>query len=156
MSAVVEKAREYLGTPFVHQGRLKGVGVDCVGLLTGVARELGISQRDDRTYARQPDGEKLLRVLREEMDEVPLEEARPGDVAVFWISRRTRRPQHIAILSDVGMIHTYADVGRVVETNVGRWRRRTCAVFRFKAQREAQESAYDARSKEPTAASGAA
>ena len=33
---VVAAAREWLGTPFHHQARLRGVGVDCVGLVIGV------------------------------------------------------------------------------------------------------------------------
>ncbi len=37
-SDVVRTARTWLGTPYHHQGRLKGVGVDCAGLLIGVAQ----------------------------------------------------------------------------------------------------------------------
>ena len=32
---IVAAAREYLDTPFVHQGRVKGVGIDCAGDLQG-------------------------------------------------------------------------------------------------------------------------
>ena len=39
---VVTAAREWIDTPFHHQARLKGVGVDCVGLVIGVARELAL------------------------------------------------------------------------------------------------------------------
>ena len=41
-------AREYLGTPFQHQGRLKGMACDCVGLPYMVAEELGLHSRDGK------------------------------------------------------------------------------------------------------------
>ena len=37
---VVREAKTWLGTPFHHQGRLKGVGVDCAGVIVCVAKEL--------------------------------------------------------------------------------------------------------------------
>ena len=39
---VVRMARTWLGTPYHHQGRVKGAGVDCGGLVIGVARFLMI------------------------------------------------------------------------------------------------------------------
>jgi cell wall-associated NlpC family hydrolase len=35
-AAVVAEAREWLGTPYHHEARLKGIGVDCAQLLMGV------------------------------------------------------------------------------------------------------------------------
>ena len=34
---VVKEARTWIGTPFVHQGRTKGLACDCLGLMIGVA-----------------------------------------------------------------------------------------------------------------------
>jgi len=36
---IIEKAREFIDTPYEHQGRLKGIGIDCCGLImiVGVA-----------------------------------------------------------------------------------------------------------------------
>ncbi|RDD95564.1 peptidase, partial [Paracoccus pantotrophus] len=31
MSAVVQAARGWIGTPYVHQGSAKGAGTDCLG-----------------------------------------------------------------------------------------------------------------------------
>ncbi len=39
-AAIVAAARGWLGTPYRHQGALKGVGCDCLGLLRGVWREV--------------------------------------------------------------------------------------------------------------------
>jgi len=40
MSAVIEAARGWLGTPYRHQASVKGVGSDCLGLVRGVWREV--------------------------------------------------------------------------------------------------------------------
>lgn len=128
-SQVVSTARGYLGTPFMHQGRLKGIGVDCIGLLVGVARELGITQHDSTTYSRSPDGTTLCR----ELNKCLIKECngRLGMVAVFWISQPSM-PVHAGILTDVGMIHTYANVGKVVEHVLDpRWRKRIVCFFRY-------------------------
>src|SRR5690348_8306068 len=37
---IVGIARQWIGTPYVHQASLKGVGCDCLGLLRGTWREL--------------------------------------------------------------------------------------------------------------------
>jgi len=35
---IIEKAREFIDTPYEHQGRLKGIGIDCCGLIILGAR----------------------------------------------------------------------------------------------------------------------
>lgn len=44
-AAVLREARTWLGTPYVHSGRVKGVGVDCLTLLAGVYQEAGLVER---------------------------------------------------------------------------------------------------------------
>jgi len=39
---IIEVAKEYLNTPYVHAGRLKGMGVDCLTLLAEVYTEAGV------------------------------------------------------------------------------------------------------------------
>lgn len=126
---VVYKAREYLGTPFHHIGRQKGLGVDCIGLVSGVAIELGITHHDLKAYSRQPDGETLLREFAKCLLPIPIEEAKPGDVLVFKFGRH---PTHAGIKTDHGLIHTYAMLGLVVEHNLDApWQKRLCAAFRY-------------------------
>ena len=45
---VVELARSWIGTPYVHQASVRGVGCDCLGLLRGVWRELRARSRKTR------------------------------------------------------------------------------------------------------------
>ena len=39
-SPVVDAARLWLGTPYVHQASVRGSGSDCLGLIRGVWRDL--------------------------------------------------------------------------------------------------------------------
>lgn len=129
-SEIIRVARTLLGTPFHHQGRLKGVGVDCVGLIVCVCRELGVPHIDCLSYERHPDGVTLLAKLRENMIEVPVKDREPGNVITFRIGRF---PRHVGIITDYGLIHTYQEVGRVVEHVLDNmWLTRISNVFRMK------------------------
>lgn len=50
---IVASARSIIGTPYVHQGRVKGVGVDCVGTILIVAKELNLTQFEISGYGRR-------------------------------------------------------------------------------------------------------
>lgn len=130
---IVDKAREYLGTKFQHQARLKGVAVDCIGLLVGIAQELDLFNYDNRDYQRRSDGTLLMAELKKVMHPIALDAARPGDLLVFWIQPGTKHAQHIGIKTDKGLIHTHEGVGKVVETPLsGNWPRRLKYAFAFR------------------------
>lgn len=116
---VVAAARSWIGTPFMHQGRLKGVGVDCIGLVIGVGRELGMCAPDfDVTgYARDPDGRSLMRLSHQYMTQIPKEAMHLGDVVVV---RFGDHPQHFGVLGDyahggLSIVHAASKRGAVVE-----------------------------------------
>jgi len=128
---IVAAARGWLGTPFHHQGRLKGVGVDCAGVIAEVARELGVADVDLRGYGHRPDSRELERLCHEHMTAVPFAQAQPGDVALIMIDGA---PQHLAILTELhggrGMLHAYAPARRVVEHGIDQdWTDRIVAAF---------------------------
>jgi cell wall-associated NlpC family hydrolase len=125
-------ARSYLGTPFHHQAREKGVGIDCIGLLVGVAQEMGWPIDDVTDYSRDPDGKSLIANLRSQLDPVPIGEQVDGDVAVFWMVR-PHLPAHVGILTKRGVVHTYAKIGKVVEHGMGSiWSKRLHSVWRYR------------------------
>lgn len=138
---IVAQARTWLRTPFHHQARLKGKGCDCLGLIIGVVDELQLeddsgrllSSYDEINYSKMPDGARLLAKLELLLDEVPKEQAQPGDLGLFVISNN---PQHLAIFSDyegtLGMIHCFADARRVVEHRLDEiWKSRLIKVYRW-------------------------
>lgn len=133
--AIVACARGWLGTRFHHQGRLKKTrehagGVDCLGLLVGVAKELKLqdvnglplSLHDVFTYPHLPDVEKLQQSLCNCLELISIDQMCVGDVALIRISER---PQHLAILTDFnngpGVIHAYAPAKKVVERALDAW-----------------------------------
>lgn len=133
--SIVLAARSYLGTPFRHQGRLKRVGVDCVGLLVGVARELGIwgDSIDHTAYRRREDGTILMEMLETHLVIKSLDDPlRPGDI----LAMRHSVPQHVAIVSEAfpngefQIIHAL-DSGVVEHRLSTRWRRKIVGVFEF-------------------------
>lgn len=110
---IVNEARKWLGTPYHHQGRVLGHGVDCIGLIVEVARALNLTDKDAMDYGRMPDGNRLISMLREHAGkEKKISEADPGDILLF---RFIRQPRHVAIMTDRGIIHAYAQFGKVVE-----------------------------------------
>lgn len=101
---IVQAARGWIGTRFHHQGRLKKTdtdkgGVDCLGLLIGVAAELNLpfTHYDETSYSHYPDTQKLRNSLAGAMQEISIVEIRAGDILLFNIDNN---PQHLAIVSD--------------------------------------------------------
>lgn len=142
--AVVAEARTWADTPFRHQARLKGVGVDCVGLVIGVAHNLGLTDFDTFDYSEQPDETRMGALLREHMLEIPRADLAAGDIV--WL-----RPvdggaaQHVAIITETAprlmMIHALrrpvnrsnTRVNRVVEHVLDeRWESRIVGCFRYR------------------------
>jgi len=123
---VVVAGRTWIGTPFHHQARSKGIGVDCAGVIIGVGRELGLVSPDFDIggYPRVPDGTSFLRWCDAYMNRVERDAMRPGDAVVVKFDSD---PQHIGLLGDyrhggLSIIHAAAIVsngrGRVIETRL--------------------------------------
>lgn len=134
---VVAIAREWLGTPYLHQASCKGAGTDCLGLLRGIWRELlGAEPEPVPAYtadwSEAAGREDLLAAAQLWL--VPVTEPLAGDVLVFRM-RAGAVAKHLGIASEVGaaprFIHAYSGHA-VVETALSEpWRRRVAARFRF-------------------------
>ena len=135
MTNIIEKqARTWLGTKFHHQGRIKKTsthkgGVDCLGLLMGVAKELALKSRDEITplhtldninYRAFPDSKFLRHQLKTHLYEIPKDKIKAGDIVLMNFDNS---PQHLGIISnypsdkskEVGLIHSYAPAKKVIE-----------------------------------------
>ena len=134
---VIAEARSWLDTKYVHQHRAKGHGVDCAGLVIGVAHELHLVEPefDVTGYERTPDGVSLLAWCDKYMTRVALQDVQPGHVLVI---RWEVDPQHIGIVGDylyggLSLIHalgTSDGKGRVVEHRIdAKHRSRAIAAF---------------------------
>lgn len=130
---IIEAARRWLGVRWKHQGRTRS-GIDCLGLIVLVAKELGIADTDEKTYSRRPDGKELLARFRHEMDEVMLNQIRPADVLMFADSLY---PCHVGFVSEkhgqLHIIHAHATRRQVLEEKYAyEWPNKARKAFRFK------------------------
>lgn len=107
---VVDEAVSWTGTPFAHQQRIKGVGVDCANFIAAVAEATGMTPDVDfeRNYRRREDGTQMLIELVKYVEpvehedggrQITLEEARPGDVIALHDGKDTARPRHLGFVT---------------------------------------------------------
>lgn len=134
---IVAAARDWIGTPYVHQAATRGAGSDCLGLIRGVWRELyGDEPEPVPVYSMdwsEREGEELLwhaalRHLR------PVGGPRVGSVLLFRM-RAGAVAKHLGIMSREGkmpaFVHAYSGRGVVESPLSAPWRRRIVAVFDF-------------------------
>jgi cell wall-associated NlpC family hydrolase len=130
---VVSCAREYLETPYKHQGRKKGVGIDCIGLPICICQDLRLSTYNNQNYGEAPAGMMLIERISTQCTAIKKEFAIDGDLLVFRINRL---PQHCGILASKGtrktLIHAYQGCDRVKEhTYTSWWSDRLTHAFRL-------------------------
>ena len=134
--AIVAAARAAIDTPFVHQGRQAGVGLDCAGLLVHVASEIGVAPIDRSGYARMPGNGQIEEALQEHVDagilvRVPMTDMRHGDLLLLRFGGE-KAARHLAVCAGETMIHAWAMVGKVCEHRIdGVWKRCIVRVYRF-------------------------
>ena len=136
MDAVLE-ARAWLDTPFHHQASVKGVGCDCIGLIKGVGVALGLVDYDPASpvaqafgnYSMLPNSRRMREGLATWLVPIAVADTTLADILFMaW----GREPQHVAIITDKGIIHSNSGVGKVVEHVLDEsWRRRIVAAYRY-------------------------
>jgi len=126
-------ARGMVDTPFRHQGRLPGIGLDCGGLAICALIQCGYPVNDPRGYGRLPAKGMLEQALLDHCDRIALADLLPGDLMAFAFRTES---QHIAIvtsLAPVMLLHAYADVGKVVENGCdATWQNRLRGCWRLR------------------------
>lgn len=138
-AAIVDEARAWLGTRWQHQASLKGIGCDCIGLVAGVARELGIEAAAEfyaspnlRTYGRSAHP-ALIEGCERLLDRIDLADTDLGDVLVMKFETE---PQHFGIVSNLEppyMVHAFAQARKVVEHRIDAlWLSRILRAYRFR------------------------
>lgn len=114
-AALVAEAHTWIGTPYHHAARIKGVGVDCGQILIGVYAGAGLVEAfDTGPYAREwhfhHKAELYLAWLQKYMRQV--DAPKPGDVAMFRFGHTV---SHGAIVVEwPRVIHSYVRTGCVL------------------------------------------
>jgi NlpC/P60 family putative phage cell wall peptidase len=98
---IVEEARRWIGTPYVHQASCRGSGTDCLGLIRGVWRAvLGEEPEIVPAYTEdwsEPNREEtVLGAAGRWLVHKPVGSSDIGDVLVFRMAR-TSVAKHLAI-----------------------------------------------------------
>lgn len=136
---VVEVARAWIGTPYVHQASCKGAGADCLGLVRGIWREiLGaepcVIPPYTQDWAEPGRHEVLLEAAQRILIPAPMDDPASGDVIVFRM-RAGAVAKHLGVLArpgrDASFIHAYSGHGVVESPLSTPWARRIVARFRF-------------------------
>jgi NlpC/P60 family putative phage cell wall peptidase len=137
--SVVAEARTWIGTRWQHQAFLKGVATDCIGLIGGVALELGMEGArewaDDPTfhsYGKDPQPGLLVAGCEKFLVRIPIEDVKLADVLVMAFKTQ---PQHFAIVSREEpryIIHAYIFARKVVEQGAVVPRARLLYAYRYR------------------------
>ncbi|QYE33702.1 peptidoglycan endopeptidase [Polymorphobacter sp. PAMC 29334] len=124
-AAIVAAARACVGTRFRAQGRVTGIGLDCVGVALIAAAAAGVALVPP-AYALGGDHEAALDGLIAAAGCRRVVVAAPGDLLAVAPSPGRR---HLAVVTGGGIVHAHAGLGRVVEgpldpgwTIVAAWR----------------------------------
>ena len=118
---VVDEARSWIDTPYHHQAMLKGIGVDCVGLIRGVCENLGGPFDPQqwarfKNYSRTPNPRKMHEGMATFLLPV-VGDMQLGDV--LHLEWRNDLPMHLAFFATLDerptIIHALASARRVCE-----------------------------------------
>ena len=130
--AVVESAKSFERTPWRHGARIKGLGIDCTGLVICSFNECGAEIEDIYDYSLFDEFTKLVRTLNRYCDKVS-RKVLPGDILLF---RGDDMLNHVGIVTDEkNFIHAYS-VPSVMLVTIqpydAYWKQRLRGIYSFK------------------------
>lgn len=140
-SAVLATARAWIGTPYLHQSSVQGVGCDCLGLARGIWRALhGYEPWEVPPYScdwgEAGAREVLAEAARAALIEVEVGDAGPGTLILFRMAPGAPA-KHCGLLGESvirpSLIHAYDRSGVVEEAFNPVWVRRAAFAFLFPA-----------------------
>ncbi len=137
--AALREAREWIGTPYVHQASAKGHGADCLGLLCGIWRKL-YGDLPEAIPAYSPDWSEAAKTedmwcaARRHLRSKSLARPAAGDVVLFRMHDRAVA-KHVGVTAEVGrrssFVHAFSGHGVVESPLSTPWERRIVARFSF-------------------------
>ncbi len=108
---LVSNAVSYIGTPFKHQGRKPGRGLDCAGLIVCAAQAAGWTIKPSKVYGTRPRPIQLRAELERWCEEAE-DDGSPGLIHLM-------RPRNgLRVCHYVLRVDEYTTVQAVVHTSV--------------------------------------
>ena len=127
--AAVNRAKELLGLPWIHQGRNPALGLDCAGLAVECGLAAGLPVEVPADYSRVVDPAILIENILKYCEEVPVTDIQAGDLMLMHCNEV---PQHLGIyIGDDWFIHSYIKHGIAQQQLIPFWRNRITHVFRI-------------------------
>lgn len=136
---IVQCARSWIGTPYVHQSARRGAGADCLGLVRGIWRQLYGAEPEtvpsySMDWSEPQHEERLWHAARRHLREKPVSTRVSGDVILFRM-RDGSVAKHLGIVAEIGVhetfVHAYSGHGVVESPLSAPWQRRIVACFEF-------------------------
>jgi cell wall-associated NlpC family hydrolase len=125
---IVAAAKLWIDTPWMWQGRMLGVGVDCLGLLVGVCSHVDYPLVARSDYKYPPNPKEIEEGLKAQFDEI--DDVRLG--AVLHMADMTYGV-HLGICSGNRVIHAHAPSRKVVENDLTQnWPGEVIGIYDFK------------------------
>ncbi|WP_241648272.1 NlpC/P60 family protein [Paenirhodobacter populi] len=135
-------ARQWIGTPYLHQASVRGVGTDCLGLLRGIWRALYGEEPEavppyTADWAEPARQERLWQAAERHLLRAPDGVPAPGQVLLFRM-RAGSIAKHLGISAEpapghMTFIHAYTGHGVIESPLSTPWQRRIVARFTFPA-----------------------
>lgn len=114
-SKVLEEAKSWIGTPFMHHTLHKGLGVDCGMFIMGVFSNIGLVKKEIPKFYpedwafHKPEGEKFDSAVKKNCTEIKKEDLKPGDVILYKFGKCL---SHASIfVEDDIIIHSEKPIG---------------------------------------------
>lgn len=128
----VNEIRSYIDTPFKHQGRLPGVGIDCAGVVICASKKLGQEFEDLTNYKLRPSQDDILKkIIKSGFYDVELENIKIGDLLLMSYENNI---QHIAVVSNLNptyIIHAVTNKKVIEHRLTDGWKDKIRRCFRF-------------------------
>ena len=121
---LIAEAKEWLGTPYHTEGRVKGAGCDCGTFLAGVLENANLLPHIDIPHYPEDIAchcavPKYLMKIEEYCKRVANDDRKPGDILVYQFEG-SRVPHHAAFVYDKEyLIHSYTRHGVVISNMRG-------------------------------------
>jgi len=124
---LVFQARQWVGVPFLHQGRTRN-GCDCLGFIAGVLGEIGSTlflEHLPTNYGRNPQA-----LLIDGLTALVEQHVLQAGVLLLIEWPMSAFPSHAAIYTGESIVHAYEAAGKVIETGYrAPWPARTVSVW---------------------------
>ena len=134
---VLAEARDWIGTPYRHQGSEKGVGCDCLGLVRGIWRALYGTEPEPvppyaSDWAERSGEDRLIDAAQKHFRPVAgFGEALAGDLLLFRFQTDCAAKHAGILCAPSHFIHAYDGACVLRSALVPSWRRRVAGIFRF-------------------------